>query len=543
VLQFNGELYNGDIANNSQSDTTYLFDLLKPTECLKDVIEVTASLLGEFAFVYTAQTDAGTVIYAATDCYGRRSLQMSLGTSSSSPSSSAPSSSSPPTSPTSKCFVIGSDLDSSYPGVTNMPASRVVEIRIAGDGERVLAMTSHAYAPSVAAGLLPAPPTNTPSSALRFLLTASLQSRLPAGEINLFYSGGIDCHLLLLLLLSITSRRINLLNVQFGDALSPDRVSAYSGYLEVASSHENVRLLLVDRPHPKDFSSVQESAWPNDDRMDFNISHILRTLATSHSVPCRAFNENYDLPLYNAGVSMDRTAGDGGVASKGHSGTINYARRKCNSCYSRTATSDCFWVNVCAVCCANLGKKINRFIGGRSALCDAHANGGKNQQGTKKKQQSAKVAVPAKDALVVSPVFLSGLGADELFGGYGRHRTAFLSSGYAGVRQVLDMELDRLWDRNLQRDDRAVGGVGCEVRYPFLDERVVMYTKSLDVTDILDFDLPQGVGDKKILRDMARELGGGDRQVGRIKRAMQFGTRIVKGEKLRGDGGGGGGAP
>ena len=56
----------------------------------------------------------------------------------------------------------------------------------------------------------------------------------------------------------------------------------------------------------------------------------------------------------------------------------------------------------------------------------------------------------------VSPtrVLLSGLGADELCGGYARYRTAHRRGGDAAARASMKADVDRIWLRNLGRDDR-----------------------------------------------------------------------------------------
>ena len=101
------------------------------------------------------------------------------------------------------------------------------------------------------------------------------------------------------------------------------------------------------------------------------------------------------------------------------------------------------------------------------------------------------------------------MGADEQFGGYARHRTAFNKGGWlsALVQVSLDPEepdkgdlngrdrivlvleycllsqveqdVRRISTRNLGRDDRCVGDHGREGRYPFLDEAVVDFASSL----------------------------------------------------------------
>lgn len=57
-------------------------------------------------------------------------------------------------------------------------------------------------------------------------------------------------------------------------------------------------------------------------------------------------------------------------------------------------------------------------------------------------------------------VVLLGHGADELCGGYGRHRTAFRTRGWPGLAEELQLDMGRLWLRNLGRDDRLVADHG-----------------------------------------------------------------------------------
>ena len=52
-------------------------------------------------------------------------------------------------------------------------------------------------------------------------------------------------------------------------------------------------------------------------------------------------------------------------------------------------------------------------------------------------------------------VLFSGLGADEVFGGYARYATAH-KRGLQDLQDEISLDLDRLWERNFNRDDRAI---------------------------------------------------------------------------------------
>lgn len=131
-------------------------------------------------------------------------------------------------------------------------------------------------------------------------------------------------------------------------------------------------------------------------------------------------------------------------------------------------------------------------------------------------------------------MLLIGSGADELFGGYSRHRTAFQSSGdhstdlspYERLDAVLEYDFLRLPSRNLARDDRVVGDHGRTVRAPYLDEEFVAFVRGLRSHSKCYHKLEAGVGDKLLLRLLGFSIGLRDASA-RKKRAMQFGTRVA----------------
>lgn len=113
---------------------------------------------------------------------------------------------------------------------------------------------------------------------------------------------------------------------------------------------------------------------------------------------------------------------------------------------------------------------------------------------------------------------------------YGRHRTMWRQHGESALRAELMKDVNRLWKRNLGRDDRVISDSGREARHPFLDEAVMRFLTDADrlpTAAIADMTLPPGKGDKWILRYGAHVYLG-LAQCSRLqKRAMQFGSRIA----------------
>jgi asparagine synthetase B (glutamine-hydrolysing) len=148
-------------------------------------------------------------------------------------------------------------------------------------------------------------------------------------------------------------------------------------------------------------------------------------------------------------------------------------------------------------------------------------------------------------------VLLSGLGADELFAGYGRHGVSFNRYGFEGLINEIELDVSRLGKRNLGRDDRVISTWGREVRFPYLDEEFVAWATQTPVWErcgfgtakpspaSLDGDLDlvasQLDSEKKALRLVALALGM--KQVAREKkRAIQFGSRTAKMESRKSKG-------
>jgi asparagine synthetase B (glutamine-hydrolysing) len=99
-------------------------------------------------------------------------------------------------------------------------------------------------------------------------------------------------------------------------------------------------------------------------------------------------------------------------------------------------------------------------------------------------------------------VLLSGLGADELFGGYQRHDLAFERGGLPRLLEELGLDVNRLGKRNLGRDDRVISCWGKEARFPFLDENFVKWALATPVWEKCGF------GEKKVATEDLNNPGG-----------------------------------
>ena len=126
-----------------------------------------------------------------------------------------------------------------------------------------------------------------------------------------------------------------------------------------------------------------------------------------------------------------------------------------------------------------------------------------------------------------SKILFSGLGADELFGGYSRHRSAFEHSSWSGLFDCLNVDVQRLNKRNLGRDDRVIADLGKEIRYPFLHPSMVQFANQCPINIKCDPRYPQGEGDKRILRALANKIGLRGASTA-PKRAIQFGSKTAK---------------
>jgi asparagine synthase (glutamine-hydrolysing) len=114
-------------------------------------------------------------------------------------------------------------------------------------------------------------------------------------------------------------------------------------------------------------------------------------------------------------------------------------------------------------------------------------------------------------------VIYSGLGSEEVFAGYQRHRES------SDINQECIKGLLGLHERDLYRDDVLTINAGLELRTPFLDKELIEFGLKIPGK----YKIYQG-REKYILRLAAAELGVMKEVCERKKKAAQYGSNVDK---------------
>ncbi|RLE42675.1 ATP-binding protein, partial [Candidatus Woesearchaeota archaeon] len=117
-------------------------------------------------------------------------------------------------------------------------------------------------------------------------------------------------------------------------------------------------------------------------------------------------------------------------------------------------------------------------------------------------------------------VVFSGLGSEELFAGYQRHRQA------KNINAECRRGLFQLYKRDTYRDYTIAKRFKLSLRVPYLDKRVVEFGLRIPPQYKI-----QGTKLKVVLRDVAKQLGLPTLPTERRKRAAQYGSNFDRGLK------------
>lgn len=119
-------------------------------------------------------------------------------------------------------------------------------------------------------------------------------------------------------------------------------------------------------------------------------------------------------------------------------------------------------------------------------------------------------------------VLFSGLGSEEIFAGYERHKNSF------NINEECLSGLRKMYERDLYRDDVITMYHNIELRLPFLDKELVKFALTIPSNMKLD-----DKRNKIILREIAKIIGMPENFSERRKKAAQYGSNFDKAlEKL-----------
>lgn len=363
---------------------------------------------------------------------------------------------------------------------------------------------------------------------MRSCMTKHMCSTSVTAPLGILFSGGVDSAIIASLAAEIfvstehNLSHIDLINVASADSVSPDRATGLVTFAELLDRFPAsiFRFIVVDI----DKSDIAEHeaeilrlASPNNSHMDFNISSALWFGSRARGrILDPSFIKDPSWDILRDQIVSCESVESAHEDRKPKRDIDRSVPEMCTVCGRRKTKPGCQF-SACKICCIKVDT---------NKVCPAHTAYVDPSSLVDKISVNEFIHLFLSESSVESScrIIFVGHGADELFGGYGRHATRSSSAGPEGLRSELLLDLSRLWTRNLGRDDRIIADHARDTRHPFLDDQVVEYVGSLKI----DAMISEEGANKPLLRKMAREVLGLKFAPNFRKRAIQFGTRLAQ---------------
>ena len=504
-------LWNGEFLNHAPSDDSDTALVLNMLESTDDVVSVLGGIQGPFAFVYFDRVKGE--LWFGKDELGRRSL------------------------------LFGTNPEKDMIVITSVGLADGLEIPACA-GAFCLSLTTSkiTHHPWRRPGVFGGPSflsMDGNGSADIYSLYATMKKGIHnhisctsvAAPLGILFSGGIDSAIMASIAAEVFTTcehkltHIDLINIASANTSSPDRATGLVAYSELLSQYPShiFRFICVDieQSEIREFEHrIMELAYPNNSHMDFNISSALWFGGRAHGrVLDPSFIQDPSWLELSAQIIQTQSVSSANENRRPKVYVDTTAPVVCSKCGRRKTKPGCI-LHACRICCLQ-----NEQIPD-SSKCPAHTPYIDPSVGEVQISISDFLGPYVSDTRITSDsrVLLVGHGADELFGGYGRHETRSKQGGFEGLRSEMMLDLERLWTRNLGRDDRVLADHARDTRHPFLDDGVISWVGKLTPKSMSH----SGEGNKPILRRLGREILKLEGPPNFRKRAIQFGTRLAQ---------------